>query len=378
MEQILFENNFYSDKVNEVEIVEAEPSTGGSTALDVAKTERKSGFSKATLSKTLPALVGFVQPLNNPTGYVFGFRPKGAAGSDPHAVQTITTESETQGGVTTTTTVSNPIAHDTAEDFMITRKTIETGLREVKIDMTTSVEQDVLALFGGHFENKYHTFMDPSTTGKVDKVATFFFEYATTQMVKKTNKAFTDYLATVATDLGDATITDLTNGLGTGFAQMQSALMKGRNKLAGRFWVICSPEVAGAVSTLGDIYNGKESEKDLNIGSEKNTYVCTMGNMDVYMSPDVAAGDIYMGILGNANVSSIYYNPYSEYMINGGADPYTGINNIFFRARDAWSTNPVDSFGDTQPVATTNNEIVESAASDYVVKANITVTPILV
>lgn len=375
MERMLFENTF-EDKIVEakVDLVEAEPNHSGTSSADIANIEQKSGFSKATLSKTLPAMIGYVQPLNNPTSYIFGFRPKGAAGSDPHEVQTTTTELDGSG-------VNSAIPHDTSEDFMIARKAVSTGLREVKIDMTTAVEEDVIALFGDHFEDKYHTFLDPSTEGKLDKVATFFFEYASTQMVKKTNAAFTTYLNTIASDIGVVTLAssdDSSTILSLVLSEMQSSLMTKRKKMAGRFWLICSPEVAAMISTLGDIFNGTSTAHNTAPSSIENTYVTTMGNMDIYMSPDVGAGDMFMGILGNANIASIYYNPYKEYMINGGADVYTGINNIFFRARDAWSTNPVDTFGDSQPASTTNDEVVESAASDYVVKANIIMPTVLV
>lgn len=370
MEQMLFENNFSKTKIAK-SLVEAEPSNGGTVATDIAGIEQKSGFSKATLSRTLPALVGYVQPLNSPVGYIFGFRPKGLSGSTPIEVQTLSTEPDG-------TTVTNPISHNTAEDFIITRKTVSTGLREVKIDMTPSVEQDVLALFGGHFEEDYHTFLDPSTSGKLDRVASIFFEYSSTQMVKKTNKSFTDYLGTVASPLGSATITaaDATGQLSIILGKMQSSLMSKRNKMAGRFWIICSAEIAAMLSTMGDIYYG-ESKSDREPTPTENTFVTTMGNMDVFMSPDVAEGTIYMGILGNANTSSIYYNPYNEYMINGGADPYSGVSNVFFRARDAWSTNPVDSFGGTQPATGSNTDVIESTASDFVVKAVVTLPVLL-
>lgn len=367
MERMLFENSFYEKK----SIVEAEPSHGGTETGDISKSSVKAGFSKSTLSRTLPALVGYVQPLNSPTGYIFGFRPKKSSGSDPHEIQTISTEPD--GSI-----VKNPISHDTLEDFMIARKEVTASLREVKIDMTTSVEQDVLSLFGGHFEEDYHTFLDPTTEGKVEKVARFFFEYCATQMVKKTNKAFTDYLGTIASNLGTATLTvaDSDKQIPFILGEMQSSLMGKRSKVAGRFWIICSPAVAALISSYGDIFHGEEAHLH-SPSSTENTFVTTMGNMDIYMSPDVEAGTIYMGVLGNANVSSIYYNPYNEYMINGGADVRTGINNIFFRVRDAWSTNPVDTFGDTQPTAGTNIDVVESAASDFVVSAVVTVPTLL-
>jgi len=89
-----------------------------------------------------------------------------------------------------------------------------------------------------------------------------------------------------------------------------------------------------------------------------------------------------MGIIGNANTSSIYYCPYNEYMINSGADAYTGISNIFFRVRDDWVTNPLDTFTGTQPTPSsgadngypqvTVEENDDLNNSDYVVKGILT------
>jgi len=396
-EKLLFENNFVEEENRAVALLEDdangvvnEPSHGSSSNADVAQPIAKAGFAKATLSKTLPAMVSYVQALNGPTGYVFGFRPKGAAGSTNgqdgvHVINTNTPDAiETQGDIDTTISVLNPISNETSEDFMITRKLISTNMREVKVDMTNEVEQDVVALFGGHFAEMYYNFMAPGETDKKDKVARFFFEYAVTQMVKKTNQAFVEYLDQVATPLGTATITD-TDNLIFALAEMQSKLYGPlRKKVAGRTWAICSPNISSAISTMSESFSGWDEEAEERIPqSLENTYVCTMGNMDIYSSTDLADGGVVMGIIGNANISSIYYCPYNEYMINSGADAYTGISNIFFRVRDDWVTNPLDTFSGTQPTPSTGagdngypqvtvEENDDLNNSDYIVKGILT------
>ncbi len=402
-DQLLFENNFLEEEIKHEQALkalkvleEAEPSHG-SEASDIATTLPKAGFAKATLSKSLPAMVSYVQKLNGPVGYVFGFRPKGASGStndqdgvhvtntnDPDNIESQGTKGEVGPGevspASTTISVLNPLTNETSEDFMIARKFVEAKLREVKIDMTNEVEQDVLALFGGHFDEKYYSFVDPTDNSNMEKVASFFFEYATTQMLKKTNAAFVTYLDDVATNVGTAPITS-SDDLIFAVAEMQAKLYGGfRKKVAGRTWAICAPDVASAISTYADIYNGASEEHKVSPTSAENTYVCTIGNLDVYSSSDMANGGIIMGILGNANVSSVYYTPYNEYMINSGADAYTGISNIFFRVRDSWVTNPLDTFSGTEPTPTTVDDsgypdltVVEGTNnSDLLIKGTLT------
>lgn len=398
--KLLFENNFVEEENKyqaELALLEDEPSHGSDSNSDIAKTVRKAGFAKATLSKTLPAMVGYVQPINGPTGYVFGFRPKGTvSGSNTGVTNSNTPDNiETQGvngevGLgeispgPTTISVLNPITNETSEDFMITRKQVSTGLREVKVDITNEVEQDVIALFGDNYADMYYEFLDPSTDGMLSKVASFFFEYATTQMVKKTNFDFVTYLDVVATPLGTASITT-TDSLVFALAEMQSKLYgPERKKVAGRTWAICSPDVASALSVSGEVFSGwDEKAEDRVPQSLENTYVCTLGNMDIYSSTDLADGGVIMGIIGNANTSSIYYTPYNEYMIAGGADAYTGISNVFFRVRDDFVTNPLDTFNKAQPLASVGGspeypavDVIEGTNSDYIVKGILTLTTV--
>jgi len=408
MDKLLVENNFAEEIEKQKKLViemlnEDEPSHGSSSPVDIATTLPKVGFAKATLSRTLPAMVGYVQELNGPVGYVFGFRPKGISGSTnakdgvhvtnsntPDGIEHQGTNGEVGPGQTspgdTTISVTNPLSNKTSEDFMITRKKVQTGLREVKIDMTNEVEQDVLVLFGGHFKEMYYEFMSPGKTGVLDKVARFFFEYATTQMVKKTNTAFVNYLKNVGTDVGIAAGIDNVDKVIFALGEMQGKLYGApRRKVAGRTWVIAAPEVASILSTSAEIAGGEFGEKaeDRFPRSAENSFVATIGNMDVYSSSDLGAGEVIMGIIGNANTSSIYYCPYNEYMINSGADAYTGISNIFFRARDIWVTNPLDTFDGTQPAAEVIGDngyptldIDENAIannSDYIIKGTLTI-----
>lgn len=391
MEKLLFENKFdeFDKVISGTNLTEAEPDHGGTTTGDIAHTVPKYDFAKATLSRTLPALVGYVQKINSPSGYVFAMRPqlgydliapipKGTDSLDPDNI-------EHQGGVDTTIDVNGARGYEQAEDAMIVRKPVTTTMREVKIITTNEVEQDINALFGNNFAERYKDYLsvdeyeEGSLNTEQDKLSYFFFDYGSTQMVSKTNKLFVDYLGTVATKLGTVSIalTDiLTAKLSITLGQMEAALIGGRKKVAGRFWVIADASIAAVLGSNGTADNNEIPNRVPS--TIENTFVATVGNIDVYASPDITNGTVYMGVIGGGNVSSIYYTPYNEYMVHGGSDPYHGQSNVFFRVRDDWCTNPLDTFGDTQPNAT-NSAIDETAVlnkSDYIVSAIVTIPTI--
>jgi hypothetical protein len=107
----------------------------------------------------------------------------------------------------------------------------------------------------------------------------------------------------------------------------------------------------------------------------------TINNCDIYTwdtKKDVTGGDgvtteadgfIYMGLSGGPNTASVYYTPYNEYIIKGGSDAYTGQSTVFYKVRDAWETNPLDSYNKSMTDVT--NPRPADNSSQYIVKADI-------
>ena len=152
-----------------------------------------------------------------------------------------------------------------------------------------------------------------------------------------------------------------------------------RGKMGGRVWVVCSPIIAGTLSSVHGAFDNSVSEftKVNRPNSYDNTYVTTLGNMDIYVSPYLTTDKLIMGVIGGPNSSSIYYTPYKEYVVIGSGDVNTGHNNFFYRVRDDWATNPLDTFDGAEP--STGTEVTPvTGASDYLVSATVTYTPILV
>jgi len=398
-EKILFENLLTQVPVSETPLTEAEPNHGSSTQdtgynIDGNTDGKKLGFARSVVSKTLPALLSYIQPIEYPSGYIFGLRARGGVDSpivmNPDnieyqgtALQT-TVSVDDPYGANTSGIMEHGIGHNTRQEITVARKSINTGIREVVINTTNEVEQDIKALFGSDYTKAYEE-IEIAGSGEKKSVAKFFNEFAFSEMVKKTNAEFTNFLETYARNLGTATLSgDESEKLLGIIGELQAGLMKGRKKFGGRVWMIATPIIAGILSGLKGAYDNTQSEFSVvkKPNSYDNTYVTTLGNIDVYVSPyfsTVSAGEekIIMGIVGGPNSSSIYYTPYKEYVVVGGSDINTGHNNFFYRVRDDWQTNPLDTYGDTQPIPPSTEVQPVPNQSDFLVSATITYNKLL-
>lgn len=350
MDKLLYENTMLP-KMNE-----------GTETTDITTTIPKVGFSNSVASKTLPAVLGYVQPIDAPSGFVFAMKPGPAVNQDGLAPSL----SDGAGGFAAGTAL--------ADDLQITRTLVDTGIREIIIDCTNEVSQDIQNLFGNDFDDNFRNFLyyDGAETGtkddnnphenKNDKLAKFFMQFATWKMSRKTNLEFVNWLSTVSTPKGTydvANINDIGNIKGV-VAELKDALYTQTEK-TGRVWVLGSPKIINYLqmtetSWLPDntaTRTGKRVAK-----SEDYNYVFSSGEVDYYQDINIV-DKIYCGISGGPGVSSVFYSPYKEYFIQGGEDYQTGQSNVFFRLRDAWVTNPLD-----------NGTGV--ADSDYIVSGNIT------
>lgn len=381
-EQVIYENVLV-ETLNENEPSHGSDTTDTGYNLSDNTDGKKLGFARSVVSKTLPASISYIQPLAYPSGYIFGLRARGGA-SVPVILDPDNIEYPTNGGGAPQTTISvtNPYAHDENQEMTVARKPVNTGLREVIINTTNEVEQDIKALFGTDYTSAYED-IEIAGSGEKKSVAKFFNEFAFSEMVKKTNSEFTAFLEQYATDIGTVALTGGdTDKIISVLGELQSALMVSRKKFGGRVWVVCTPTIAGILSGLKGAYDNSQNKFSTiaKPNSYDNTYVTSLGNLDIYITPymNVTAGTekLIMGISGGPNSASIYYTPYKEYVAVGGSDVNTGHNNFFYRVRDAWETNPLDTYGGTEP--STGSEVVPvDNQSDFLVSAEITYTKLL-
>lgn len=348
---------------------------GDSNTTDIAQQARREAFVKNSISQSLPYMMGYVQPLSGPVGFVFANK---------------------QREDTSVTHPANPPAPVPTDpkDQIVTRKLVETEIREVVLDFTNETIEDMNRLFGDQFPNRYAEFQKSGGElweGQNGEIATFFLDLGQQRMTAKINRDYTDWLEKVATVKGSANIaayTNMANIYGV-IGELRESLFKSTHK-SGACWILVTPKIAAFLSsTVGstmnnsaDVYNTGRRRAS----NKQNGYVMTMGDIDVYQYDklhDVTGGDqadtemtgeIFMGFTGGPGVSSVFYMPYKEYLVQGG-DYYSGQSNVFYRVRDAWCTNPLDTYDQSQTIVELDNAPAsprEANLSQFIVKANIT------
>ena len=375
MEKILYENSTTEASPNAPTTIA--PGTGQT---DIAQQAPKINLARNIIGYSLPALLSYVQPLNSPSGFIFGIK---------HRDQTSIVDT----------------AGDTADDALIIRKYVETDVREVVIDMTNEVIQDIESLFSGNFNDTLEQFLlnggefyktndnAGDGTSNITKINNFFLTIARNRILKKINSDFTTWLDLEATVKGTVTIPtydDVSRIFGA-IGELREALYKQTHK-AGKPFLLVTPRIAGFLaSTVGSTMNN--GGLAYNIGQQDpsnkwNPFVLTMGDIKVYQfdydgtvtggssNTTEATGTMIMGIDGSAgpDSASLYYNPYKEYIIQGGSDYNSGQSSVFFRVRDAFSTNPLDSYDqsiDDVVVEQSTVNPIGTNSSQFVVKADV-------
>ena len=351
---------------------------GNTVTTDIAQQAKSVILAQNTISKSLPYMIGFVQPMTASVGYVFGLQQK-----DKTKI---------------------PDAAKPGDDIVVIRKLVETEVREVVLDLTNETAEDIQNLFGDNFPAKYDAFIKSGGElwdGPNGPLARFFLSMAHQRIVSKINKDFIDWLGDTATLKGKATIADwdkMSEVVGV-MAELREALYKNTGK-SGLYWALVSPKIAAFLSTYyGRQHNsadGYNKGRRIPNGGE-NGYVTTIGDIEIfqydyYKKPEVTGGTkadsetdgfIYMGYNGSSGpgTASVYYMPYNEYIVQGGEDYFTGQSNVYYRVRDSWCTNPLDTYDKSikQPaLGTATQAIPGKNKSQYIVKADITFTKNLI
>jgi hypothetical protein len=357
-EQLLYENS--------IKLME------DTNVTDIARQAPKaSPLSRNIIGLSLPALISFVQPLNSPEGLVFGLSHRG----DTQIVSTV---------------------NDTNDDIIILRKLIQTQTREVILDLTNEAIEDINSLFGNNFPEIIRNFLENGgeiyNDGNDNGIDNFFLSVAQNRALQKTNNSFMTWMQSEATNLGGvniATYDDMSRIFGA-IGELREGLYKRTHKI-GKPWLLVSPRIAGFLSsTVGSTMNNGSLAYNLGQKDPNNTinpYVMTMGDIEVYQyDPNTrlaggtsntteTTGTMYMGYYGNQNSASIFYHPYKEYFVKGGDDYGTGQSNVFYRIRDTWHTNPLDTYDkaiDNTIIENSTANPIGTNSSQYIVTCDIT------
>jgi len=345
--------------------VDANGQDSATVSTDIARIAVNLGLSKLVVSYSLPAMLGFVQEMSGPEGFIYALTDR-----------------------------NKTAIPGNADDNVLTRKLVKTTIREVKMDLTNEVKEDISKMFGKEFENLLQAWKESGGTvwDNNDNLVlpTFLLQVGLAKMVQKVNTDFTTWLDSVATDKGTATITsysEMQNIYGI-IGELREQLYRTTQK-SGKVWILVTPKIAAYLSsTMGSAHSNGAMVYETRpvVDNFHNGYVMDMGDVKVFQynpNGDLKGGEgmvpethgkIFIGFRGGADVSSVFYCPFEEYIVEGGSDYFTGQNSVFFRVRDAWSTNPLDTYDYTN----TDTGVVEQPnKSEYVLKANITFTSTL-
>jgi len=382
MERILSESIVQEITTNIIQEVEAgfddykptgttvPPSEQGSTyTADIAQQVPKVQIAKTAISLSLPAMIGFNQPMKGPAGFVFGLVQRDE----------------------TSVTHSNPPNVPEPEDQIISRKLVETGIREVKLQMTMEAMTDIERMFGNDFDDQFKAFQKSGGEvweGPNKNIAKFLLDVGMRRMANKINYDFVEWIQKVSTKKGSVALNsyaEITNLYGV-IGELREALYKSTKK-TGPIFVVCSPRISSfMVTTLGaSLSNGSdltEMGRPIPLGTHAG-FAMAAGDITVFeyeFKKDVTGGmpsttetdgEIIVGFgqRSGPNAASIYFTPYKEYLVAGGADYETGQSNVFFRMRTAWETNPLDTYDQS-----TTTPVIESldGKSQFLMRAQVT------
>jgi len=399
--------------------ISVEPGTGPS---DITHNTPKVGIARNVITESLPAMIGFVQPMESPEGFIFGYKdrrstsithadypvseqqpPSDLGNGTPDYTMSIRTPADPMGAADGAATTP-PIG----EDPVVVRKLVKTNIIEVVFDLTDEVAQDIDKLFGSDIPNVVDEFMNRG--GEIHGLGTdyhnfkhFFLSHMIAATTKKLNRDFISWLSSKATLKGNATILTPEDMIiiFTIIGELREALTKATGK-TGELFVLCSPRIASFISTtLGaTMDNGASIYKDRPRQSgTRNGFVLQAGDMSFfeidYSQMNVPltgfdevtggeagttelVGEILVGFMGTngPDAASVYYSPYKEYLVAGGSNYETGQSNFFFRMRTAWNTNPLDT-GDKSQTTTDTLEVADGT-SQFLVKCSVTMPASLI
>ena len=406
-------------------IVEGSPNapetiSPGTSNTDIAQQAPKVRLARNVLTQSLPYMLGFVQPLTSPVSFVFGFQdrkntlishadfpptnqltpPTGQGDNTKYTTRApadpMTLAGEQPGLELPPydgTNFENPAVQASVtpphpEDPVIIRRLVETDVREVVFDLTNEVIQDITALFNDEFPDILKKFIQEggelygfgeSTLDTA--LENFFLPQMMNKAYAKINTDFISWADSTASVIGDVSIPTLQdmNIVFTAIGEMRERLAKNTNK-SGSVFIIATPRIANYIAgTLGmtNSNGGFFLEKGKpNQNPHLNGFIGQFGDVKVYQYRGTRPEDesIIMGFDGEngPNTSSVYYHPYKEYFIQGGDDYITGQSNVFYRVRDAWTTNPLDVYDGsiTSPEEAPNT----SGTSQYLIKSTFTIS----
>lgn len=313
--------------------------------------------------RVLPRLMAFdvagVQPMNAPTGLIFAMKSKYSTQGGTEALHN---EADTDfSGTGTHNPTLDPLAITMAdvgtamptaqgEDdiipqmaFSIDKITVEAKTRALKAEYTTELADDLRAVHGLDAESELANILSGEILAEINR------EFIRTIYVSAVPGA--QYTLTPGTiDLDNDT-----DGrwLVEKFKGLMFLLEKEANQIAKRTrrgrgnWIVCTSDVASALSTAGLLDYGTNLKDNLNVDDTGDTFVGVLnGRFKVYIDPYVVGSNfLVVGYKGaNPYDAGLFYTPYVPLQMMRAVDQNQFQPKIAFKTRYGIVAHPFSNF----------------------------------
>lgn len=360
-------NGGYStqEALNEARVLNEAPHANASAGFPNSNANLK-GYDPVLISlvrRVLPRLMAFdvagVQPMNAPTGLIFAMKSRYSSQGGSEALHF---EADTDfSGTGTHNPTLDPLAitmsdvgtaKSTAagEDdiipqmaFSIDKLTVEAKTRALKAEYTTELADDLRAVHGLDAESELANILSGEILAEINR------EFIRTIYVSAVPGAtYTSVPGTIDLD-------NDTDGrwLVEKFKGLMFLLEKEANTIAKRTrrgrgnWIVCTSDVASALSTAGLLDYGTNLKDNLNVDDTGDTFVGVLnGRFKVYIDPYVVGSNfLTVGYKGaNPYDAGLFYCPYVPLQMMRAVDQNQFQPKIAFKTRYGIVAHPFSNF----------------------------------
>jgi len=360
-------NGGYSSEgaLNEARMLNEAPAANSTGGFPNANPNLK-GYDPVLISlvrRVLPRLMAFdvagVQPMNAPTGLIFALKSKYSTQGGSEALHL---EADTDfSGTGTHNATLDPLAITMAdvgtamrtaqgEDniipqmaFSIDKLTVEAKTRALKAEYTTELADDLRAVHGLDAESELANILSGEILAEINR------EFIRTIYVSAVPGA------TYASVPGTIDLDNDTDGrwLVEKFKGLMFHLEKEANTIAKRTrrgrgnWIVCTSDVASALSSAGLLDYGTNLKDNLNVDDTGDTFVGVLnGRFKVYIDPYVVGSNfLVVGYKGaNPYDAGLFYCPYVPLQMMRAVDQNQFQPKIAFKTRYGIVAHPFSNF----------------------------------
>lgn len=323
--------------------------------------------------RAMPNLMAFdvcgVQPMQGPTGLIFALKSKytSQAGAealhfeadtdfsgtgthsdplDPTGAVTSGTGLDTFAGEKLGTGGAEPEFPEMA--LSIDKVTVTAKTRALKAEYTMEIAQDLKAIHGLDAESELANILSAEILGEINREVIRTI-YRTAEVGAQHNVAAAGTFD-LDTDANGRWMVEKFKGLMFQLERDANQIAK-RTRRGRANFVICSSDVASALSSAGLLDNAGKLSDNLNVDDTGNTFVGVLnGRYKVYVDP-YALNNVNFAVLGykgaNAYDAGLFYCPYVPLQMVRAVDQQSFQPKIGFKTRYGLVANPFSNLAGT-------------------------------